>query len=64
MNECTGLHLPHPGAPSRFRCSYISTPKRLAVVLTGGIATTLGVGLLSVVGPVVFGERSPFRFAS
>jgi hypothetical protein len=41
----------------------VSGVKRLAVCLVGGAATVVGVGALSVVGPLVFGERSPFRFA-
>lgn len=30
----------------------------------GGVATVAGVAALSVLGPLVFGQRSPFRFAS
>jgi hypothetical protein len=41
----------------------VSVVKRVAVCLVSGGATVVGVGLLSVVGPLVFGERSPFRFA-
>lgn len=41
-----------------------ATPlKRVAVVLTGGLASTLGVGALALIGPLAFGARSPFRFA-
>ena len=43
---------------------YVSPAKRLAVVAVGGVATTLGVAALAVVGPLVFGHRAPFRFAS
>ena len=41
----------------------VSFSKRAAVVATGGVVSTLFVGALSVLGPFVFGERSPFRFA-
>ena len=41
----------------------VSFAKRAAVVATGGVAATLGVGALAVLSPLVFGERSPFRFA-
>lgn len=43
---------------------YVTLPKRAAVVLTGGLLGIAGVAALSVVGPVIFGRRSPFRFAS
>lgn len=42
---------------------YITPVKRVSVVVTGGVACTVGVLALSVLGPLVFGERSPFRFA-
>ena len=38
--------------------------KRVAVMGLGGLATMAGVAALSVVGPFVYGHRSPFRFAS
>ena len=41
----------------------VTVLKRVAVCGVGGVATVLGVGALSVVGPLVFGDRSPFRFA-
>ncbi len=41
----------------------VSAGKRAAVCAVGGVSAVLGVGVLSVVGPLVFGERSPFRFA-
>ncbi len=41
----------------------VSLGKRAAVCGVGGAACVVGVGLLSFVGPVVFGDRSPFRFA-
>ena len=41
----------------------VSFSKRAAVVATGGIASTLFVGALAVISPLVFGDRSPFRFA-
>lgn len=41
----------------------VTPVKRIAVVLTGGVASMLGVGALSLLGPLVFGARSPFRFA-
>lgn len=41
---------------------YITLPKRVAVVGLGGALTVLGVGVMSVVGPLVFGNKSPFRF--
>jgi hypothetical protein len=43
---------------------YVTLPKRAAVVASGGILSVLGVATLSVVGPYIFGRRSPFRFAS
>jgi hypothetical protein len=43
---------------------YVTVGKRAAVVALGGVMTTLGVIGLSIVGPHVFGQRSPFRFAS
>lgn len=42
---------------------HVSLPKRIAVVTLGGVATLVGVGALATLGPVVFGDRSPFRFA-
>ena len=44
--------------------AHVSFPKRVAVVVTGGAAATLGVAALSLVGPTLFGDRSPFRFSS
>ena len=41
----------------------VSLGKCAAVCLVGGAAAVAGVGVLSVVGPVIFGDRSPFRFA-
>jgi hypothetical protein len=41
----------------------VTIAKRMAVCGMGGLSTMAGVGILSVVGPLVFGERSPFRFA-
>ena len=41
----------------------VTLGKRLAVCAMGGVATIGGVGVLSVVGPLIFGERSPFRFS-
>lgn len=41
----------------------VTVLKRVAVCGVGGVATVFGVGALSVVGPLVFGDRSPFRFA-
>ena len=43
---------------------YVSLGKRVAVMGLGGLATMAGVAALSVVGPFVYGHRSPFRFAS
>ncbi len=37
--------------------------KRAAVCGVGGLATLGGVAVLAAVGPLVFGQRSPFRFA-
>ena len=48
---------------SSCKCRYISPGKRFAVTLTGGVACMAGVGLLSVIGPFLFKDRSPFRFA-
>jgi Tim17/Tim22/Tim23/Pmp24 family len=42
---------------------YVSLSKRVGVVLTGGIATLGLVGLVANVGPAIYGQRSPFRFA-
>jgi len=42
---------------------YVSPVKRLAVMMAGGTTTLLGVAALSVVGPLVFGHRSPYRFS-
>lgn len=42
---------------------HVSLVKRLAVCAVGGAATLAGVGVLAAVGPLVFGHRSPFRFA-
>jgi hypothetical protein len=39
---------------------YVTLPKRLAVAATGGALAVVGVAALSVVGPAVFGRRSPF----
>lgn len=39
---------------------YVTLPKRLAVAAAGGALAVAGVAALSVVGPVVFGRRSPF----
>ena len=41
---------------------YITFPKRVAVVGLGGLLTVLGVSVMSVAGPLVFGNKSPFRF--
>jgi hypothetical protein len=41
----------------------VSLAKRAAVCGVGGAAAVVGVGALSIVGPLVFGDRSPFRFA-
>jgi hypothetical protein len=41
----------------------VSALKRAAVCGVGGVTAVLGVGVLSVVAPLVFGDRSPFRFA-
>jgi hypothetical protein len=43
---------------------YVTLPKRLGVVALFGLATVAGTAAMSVVGPLVFGHRSPFRFAS
>ena len=43
---------------------YVSLGKRVAVMGLGGLATMGGVAALSVVGPFMYGHRSPFRFAS
>lgn len=43
--------------------AFVTLPKRIAVCVIGGIATTVGVGAVAVAGPAIFGERSPFRFA-
>lgn len=37
--------------------------KRLSVVTVGSAATVAGVYALMHIGPMVFGERSPFRLA-
>ena len=42
---------------------HVSLFKRAAVCATGGVAMVCGVGILSIAGPLVFGHRSPFRFA-
>lgn len=39
---------------------YVTLPKRAAVVVAGGLLSVAGVAVLSVVGPVIFGRRSPF----
>ena len=41
---------------------YVSLPKRVAVIGLGGAMAVAGVGVMSVVGPLVFGNKSPFRF--
>jgi hypothetical protein len=56
--------LPRAATMRGIEAHYVSAGKRLAVMLTGGVATTAGVAALAVVGPLVFGDRSPFRFAS
>jgi hypothetical protein len=56
--------LPRAVTMRGIEAQYVSLPKRLAVMSLGGLATTAGVAALSVVGPFVFGHRSPFRFAS
>jgi len=43
---------------------YVSPLKRLGVMVSGGVLTTVGVAALSVVGPLVFGHRSPYRFSA
>jgi hypothetical protein len=43
---------------------YITFPKRLAVVTAGGLATVAGVAALAVIGPYIYGKRSPYRFAN
>jgi hypothetical protein len=43
--------------------AFVTLPKRIAVCVIGGLATTVGVGVVAVAGPAIFGERSPFRFA-
>ena len=42
---------------------HVSLLKRAAVCATGGAAMVVGIGALAVLGPLVFGHRSPFRFA-
>lgn len=42
---------------------HVTLPKRIAVCLVGGLSTTVGVSILAVAGPALFGEKSPFRFA-
>jgi hypothetical protein len=42
---------------------HLSFPKRLAVVSLGGLAMMAGVGTLALGSPLLFGDRSPFRFA-
>jgi hypothetical protein len=44
--------------------AHISLPKRLAVMVTGGLATVAGVAAVAAGGPLIFGDRSPFRFSS
>ena len=39
---------------------YVSLPKRVAVCAAGGALAVAGTAALSVVGPLVFGRRSPF----
>ena len=39
---------------------YVTLPKRAAVLAAGGILAVAGTAALSVVGPLVFGRRSPF----
>lgn len=41
----------------------VSFLKRVSVCSIGGLTAVAGVSVLSVVGPMVFGKRSPFRFA-
>jgi hypothetical protein len=43
---------------------YVSMPKRAAVVVSGGLLSIVGVATLALVGPHIFGRRSPFRFSS
>jgi len=42
---------------------HVSVAKRALVCLVGGVSCTLGVGLMALAGPLVFGQKSPFRFA-
>jgi hypothetical protein len=42
---------------------HVSFAKRAMVCLVGGVTCTLGVGLMAVAGPFVFGDKTPFRFA-
>ena len=42
---------------------HVGVAKRGAVLLVGGLACTLGVTALASLAPLVFGQRSPFRFA-
>lgn len=41
----------------------VSFLKRISVCSIGGLTAVAGVSALSVIGPMVFGKRSPFRFA-
>lgn len=43
---------------------YISWPKRVAVVGVGGLLGMAGIAAVSVAGPLIYGKRAPFRFAS
>lgn len=43
---------------------YISAPKRVAVVGVGGLLGMAGIAAVSVAGPLIYGKRAPFRFAS
>ncbi len=43
---------------------YVTPIKRVGVMAFGGIAAVATVAFLSVVGPVVFGHRSPFRLSN
>ena len=42
---------------------HVGPGKRAAVVVLGGLAACAGVGALATASPLIFGERSPFRFA-
>jgi len=42
---------------------HVSFAKRALVCLVGGVSCTVGVGLMAAAGPLVFGQKSPFRFA-